>query len=149
MRLKLNKEFALRHLGVAALMAALGGWFAYDGYVAYPAADAMEMYAKAHGGERAQSVEQAEKYRQNAIPRQKQFMMLAWAFSAYLLVNLAYLWRKEYDFGGKITEVDEKDWEKKGILRFKVDGKQTVLDAWHHEGVKELREKILKNEIGG
>ena len=85
----------------------------------------------------------------NPMDHQKQFMMLAWAFSAYLLVNLAYLWRKEYDFGGKITEVDEKDWEKKGILRFKVDGKKTVLDAWHHEGMKELREKILKNEIGG
>ena len=53
MRLKLNKEFAVRHLAVALLMAALGGWFAYDGYVKYPAMDAATLYREAHGGEDA------------------------------------------------------------------------------------------------
>ena len=31
--LKLNREFFLRHLGVALLMFGLGCWFGYDGYV--------------------------------------------------------------------------------------------------------------------
>ena len=37
MKLSLNREYAVRHLGVAALMAALCAWFVYDGAVAYPA----------------------------------------------------------------------------------------------------------------
>ena len=143
MKLKLNKEFAVRHLGVAVLMAALGGWFAYDGYVAYPATPAPELYANAHGGESAASPEQAEKYKASAIPRQKQFMAICWLFALYLAANVGFLARKSFYLDGKITDVDDRDWAKKGILRFKVDGKKTVLDAWHHAGVKELVEKIL------
>ena len=145
MKLKLNKEFALRHLGVAALMAALGGWFAYDGFVTYPRTPAPELYAKAHGGEQAPSLEQAEKYKTSAIPRQRQFMAICWVFALYLGLNVWRLSRKDFALDGKITEIDDRDWKKKGILRFKVDGKKTVLDAWHHADAKALAEKILAN----
>ena len=143
MKLKLNPEFAVRHLGVAALMMALGGWFAYDGFVSYPRTPAPELYASAHGGEPAASLEQAEKYKASAIPRQKQFMAICWLFALYLAANVGFLAKKSFDLDGEITDVDDRDWAKKGILRFKVNGKKTVLDAWHHQGVKELAEKIL------
>jgi hypothetical protein len=35
-KLKVNPEFFRRHLFVTVLMAGLGAWFAYDGYVKYP-----------------------------------------------------------------------------------------------------------------
>ena len=40
MQLKLNREFAMRHIGVAVLFAALCGWFAWDGGLAWPAENA-------------------------------------------------------------------------------------------------------------
>lgn len=138
MRFKLNKEFAVRYLGVAALMAALGGWFAYDGYVKYPSMDAEALYREAHSGETAATPGQAEKFKENAVPRQKQFMVLAWGFAVFLAVKVFLLWRKEYDLDGEITEINRKDWIKKGIIRFKVNGRKVTLDAWHHEGVKEF-----------
>lgn len=142
MRLELNPEFAVRHLGVALLMLALGGWFGYDGFVRYPQTDAATLYAEAHGGEKPADLEQAEKFKASAIPRQKQFMALALAFSVLLAANVFRLWRKEYDLDGEITDVDWKDWKKKGIVRFKANGRKTTLDAWHHKGVKEIAEKL-------
>jgi len=123
-------------------MAALGCWFAYDGYVAYPATPAAELYAGAHGGEKPQSEAQAEKFKAGAIPRQKQFMALAFGFAFCLAANVFLLWRKEYDLDGAITDVDRRDWQKKGIIRFKVDGRKVTLDSWHHQGVKAIAEKL-------
>lgn len=148
MRLKLNKEFAVRHLAVALLMAALGGWFAYDGYVKYPAMDAATLYREAHGGEDAATPEQAEKFKANAVPRQKQFMALAWGFAAFLAANVFMLWRREYELEGEITDVDRRDWDKKGIIRFKVNGRKVALDAWHHEGVRELVSRLGLPDAG-
>ena len=63
-RLRLNREFAARHLGVALLMLGLSGWFAYDGFVAYPEHDD-EWFERQH------------LRRDAATRRQREFMVLA------------------------------------------------------------------------
>ena len=148
MQLKLNREFAARHLFVAALMAAMGGWFAYDGYVKYPSMTPEALYASCHNGAQAASPEAARRFRESAIPRQKQFMALC--FAASVVVGLGVLraarFRFSYDgdgfdFGGRrqslddITGVDASRWEKKGILKLSTKGGAVTLDAWHHAGV--------------
>ena len=141
-KLKVNPEFFKRHLFVTVLMAALGCWFGYDGFVKYPAAD-------------DKFFEEQHLVRETATERQKQFMVLA--FLASIAVG-AHLWRVvkfqlEYDDEGfvykgekrlysDIKTIDRSKWEKKGLI--KVDG--IVLDAWHHLGVKEI-EKTLKNPL--
>ena len=137
-KLKVNPEFFKRHLFVTVLMAALGCWFGYDGFVKYPAAD-------------DKFFEEQHLVRETATERQKQFMVLA--FLASIAVG-AHLWkvakfRLEYDEEGfvykgekhlyrDIKSIDRSKWEKKGII--KVDG--IVLDAWHHLGVKEIEKNI-------
>ena len=138
MKLKLNGEFLARHLFVTVLMAALGGWFGYDGFVTYPAAD-------------DSFFEERHLVRETATERQKQFMVLA--FLASLLVG-GHLWKiaafkVEFDDEGfvykgekrlyrDIKKVDRSQWEKKGIV--KADG--IVFDSWHHLGVKELERRL-------
>lgn len=137
-KLKVNPEFFRRHLFVTVLMAGLGGWFGYDGFVKYPA-ESDEYFAGLH-------LEKA-----TAIERQKQFMALS--LLASLAVGLHLLkvcrFRFEYDEDGfvhngvrraykDVKTVDRSKWDKKGIV--KVDG--IVLDAWHHLGVKEVAARL-------
>ena len=51
MKLKLNREYATRHLFVTLLMLGLGGWFGYDGFVRYPATPAAELYKSIEGSD--------------------------------------------------------------------------------------------------
>ena len=140
-KLALNREFAVRHIGVALLMLGLSGWFAYDGYVAYPERDD-EWFERQH------------LRRDNAIRRQREFMVLALVAS---FVIAGHVWavarfRFEYDDEGfecggvrrrfaDVEDVDWSKWDKKGIV--KVDG--IVLDAWHHVGVRDVA-NILKGK---
>lgn len=137
-RLKLNPEFFYRHLAVCILMLGMGCWFGYDGYVAYPSHDDAWFEAR-------------HLRRDNAIRRQKEFMVLA--FIASVAVG-GHLWavsrlRFAFDDGGfvfrgrrtaygDVGKVDRSKWEKKGIIR--VDG--ITLDAWHHSGVREFVERL-------
>ena len=136
--LKLNREFFVRHLGVALLMLGLGCWFGYDGYVAYPKHDDAWFEAQ-------------HLKRDNAIRRQKEFMILAFLASAIIGGHLWAVSRfrfafddEGFVFGGRRTawsdvkKVDRSKWEKKGIL--KVDG--ITLDAWHHTGVREFEKRL-------
>ena len=50
-RLKLNPEYARRHLFVTLLMVALGCWFGYDGFIGYPATPAAELYKSIEGSD--------------------------------------------------------------------------------------------------
>ena len=147
MKLKLNREFAIRHLFVTALLLAMGGWFAYDGYVTYPSMTPEALYEKIEHSQPA-SHEAAVKVYENAIPRQKQFMGLC--IVGALIVGLGVLkaWRVsfEYDEAGfvwngrrmalsDIESVDESQWKKKGILKVKTRCGRITLDAWHNTGV--------------
>ena len=136
--LKLNREFAFRHLAVTVLMLGLSGWFGYDGFVNYPRQD--ESY-----------FEVRHLHRDSAIRRQKEFMMItflaALAIGGHLLAVARF--RFAFDDEGfvykgvrraysEVCTVDRSKWERKGIVV--VDG--VKLDAWHHVGVKEFVERL-------
>ncbi len=138
-RLSLNREFLLRHLGVALLMAALGGWFLYDGAVAYPAR-----------GEPPQK-----------CARQLQFSALLLLVAAGVGAHLWKVKREtlvwdEREMNGSLTqgrpaafadvrEIRDARWARDGILVVVMaDGRRIRLDAWHHPEVNELVKK-LKN----
>lgn len=156
MKLSLNREYAVRHLGVAALMAALCAWFVYDGAVAYPAMSDVDFKEKV-----LHNLDYPDfpKKRKETTDRQFQFAAIA---GLAALVIAGGVWRAkrrivEWDdsamtgpaTGGRplafsdVADVDRSRWEKKGILVVHAkDGRKVTLDAWHHAGVKELAERL-------
>ncbi len=149
-RFTLNREYLVRHLGVTLLMAGLGCWFVYDGAVAYPKMDAVKFCEEHH-----KSLENPEREKVDAIRRQYQFASLAFiaalAIGCHLLKvrNETLEWDEEKMLGsltfGKaaffrdVKEIDQRLWDKKGILVVKMDdGRKITLDAWHHPEAKEL-----------
>ena len=150
MKLKLNTEYATRHLFVTLLMLGLCGWFGYDGFVRYPATPAAELYKSIEGSD-APAGFNLEAFKVQKTQTQYGFTILC--FLAALIVGTrlygSYAFEFEFDdegfvYKGKrraysdIKKVDRSKWEKKGIV--KVDG--ITLDAWHHVGVKEFVEKL-------
>ncbi len=156
MKLTVNREFALRHLGVAALFLGLCGWFLYDGLVTYPRMDDATFSEQVLHGRQGDF----GKLKQEAINRQHQFAGIC-GIAALLIVagvGRCRLQTLEWDDGqmcGSLTGnmplafadvggVDDRRWEKKGILVvYAKDGRRFTLDTWHHAGAKELAEKIL------
>ena len=160
-RFTLNREYLVRHLGVALLMAGLGCWFVFDGAVTYPKMDAVEFCEKHH-----KSLENPEREKTEAIKRQYQFASLA--FIAALAIGCHLLkvrgeslaWDGDRMVGsltgGKdalfrdVKRLDSRNWDKKGILvAFMDDGRRITLDAWHHPEAKELATVLMKGENGG
>jgi len=150
MKLKINREYALRHLFVVVVMLGLSGWFGYDGLVRYPATPAAALYKQIEGADAKPGFD-LEKFKDQKTKTQYGFTVLA------LLVALVVGWRLfgsyslefEFDDEGfvyrgkrrsysEIKKIDRSQWEKKGIVR--VDG--ITLDAWHHVGVKEFYAKL-------
>ena len=149
-RLKLNPEYARRHLFVTLLMVGLGGWFGYDGFVGYPATPAAELYKTIEGSDAPEGFD-VEAFKRQKIGTQYGFTILA--FFAAAVVGSRLTRSKRFDFGytdeyyvyrgrrhpiSSIKKVDRSKWEKKGIV--KIDG--ITLDAWHHLGVKEFVGKL-------
>jgi len=158
MKLKLNREFAVRHLFVTALLAAMGCWFAYDGYVTYPSMTPEALYEKIEHSQ-PPSHEAAVKVYENAIPRQKQFMGLCLLGSLIVGLGVFRAWRFdfEYDDAGftwngrrmafaDIKSVDDSQWKKKGILKLNTPFGRITLDAWHNTGVDAFRAKLSPEE---
>jgi len=156
MKLSLNREYAVRHLAVAALMAGLCTWFLYDGAVAYPAMPDAEFKEKVlHNLEYPDFPAK----RRDTTNRQFQFAAIA---GLAAIVIAGGVWRAkrrtlEWDddaMTGTLTlsrplpfseveSVDRSAWDKKGILVVHAkDGRKVTLDAWHHAGVKELAAKL-------
>ena len=146
-RLTLNREFAVRHLGVAALMLGLSAWFGYDGLVKYPATPAAELYRAIEGADAPVGFDL------DAFKRQKtqtQYGFAVLALLAALAVGGHVAWLARFRFGydedgfsvgsgprrafADVKAVDWSAWTKKGIVR--MDG--VTLDTWHHEGVREV-----------
>ena len=150
MKLTLNREFAMRHVGVALLMLGLSCWFGYDGFVRYPATPAAELYKTIEGSD-APAGFNLEAFKTQKTQTQYGFTFLT--FLAAVVIG-GHVWliskfKFEYDdesyvFAGKrvaikdIKSVDRSLWERKSII--KVDG--IKLDAWHHVGVQEFVEKL-------
>ena len=151
MKLKINREYATRHLFVTLLMIGLGGWFGYDGFVRYPVTPAADLYRSIEGSD-APAGFNLEAFKAQKTKTQYGFTFLC--FLAALIIGTrlyrSYAFQFEFDdegfvYGGKrraftdIKKVDRSKWDSKGII--KVDG--IVLDAWHHLGVKEFVAKLV------
>lgn len=150
MKLKLNREYALRHLFVTVLMLGLAGWFGYDGLIRYPATPAAELYREIETVDAPEGYN-LEAFKAQKIQTQRGFALLALLVALVVGVRLyrSYAFDFEFDDQGfvwhgqrhaysDIKRVDRSRWESKGIV--KVDGIQ--LDAWHHLGVKEFYAKL-------
>ncbi|MGN0833434.1 MAG: hypothetical protein ACI4RD_07270 [Kiritimatiellia bacterium] len=154
MKLTLNKEYALRHLFVTLLMAGLGGWFGYDGFVRYPATPAAELYRSIEGSDAPAGFD-LEAFKAQKTKTQYGFAILS-LFAALVVGSRLYrsyafafefddegfVWRGHRRSYAAIRQIDRSSWQKKGILR--VDG--IVLDSWHHVGVKEFEQKLRDAE---
>ena len=149
-RLKLNPEYAKRHLFVTLLMIGLGGWFGYDGFIGYPATPAAELYRSIEGSDAPEGFD-LEAFKKQKIGTQYGFTILAFFVAAVVGSRLAkskrfkfgytddyYVYRGRRHLVSEIKTVDRSNWERKGIIKF--DG--ITLDAWHHLGVKEFVEKL-------
>ena len=149
-RLKLNPEYAKRHLFVTLLMIGLGCWFGYDGFVRYPATPAAELYRSIKKSDAPEGTD-LEAFKNKKVGRQQQFMILAFFAAAVVGSRLmkskrfafefddeAYVYRGKRHAISSIKTIDRSQREKKGIV--KIDG--IILDSWHHLGVKEFLEKV-------
>ena len=155
MKLKLNKEYARRHLFVTVVMAALGLWFAHDGFIKYPATPAAELYRSIEGSDAPEGFD-LEGFKRQKTQTQYGFTILS--LLAALVVGLRLYGASKFDFefdeagfkfnGRKyadadIAEIDRKRWESKSIMTLKLkDGTKIVLDAWHHTGVKDFVSRL-------
>ena len=149
-RLKLNPEYARRHLFVTLLMVALGCWFGYDGFIGYPATPAAELYKSIEGSDAPEGFD-LDAFKRQKIGTQYGFTILAFFAAAVVGSRLAkskrfkfgytddcYVYRRRRHPLSSIKKIDRSKWEKKGIV--KIDG--ITLDSWHHLGVKEFVEKV-------
>ena len=160
-KLSLNPEYARRHVFAALVTLALAFWFAYDGFISYPATPAAELYKMIEKADAPATVD-LEAFKKQKIGSQLGFAALS--FLASLIVSLrllssarfnfsygsdAFLWKgKNYTFSD-IKEVDFTRWSTKGIARLILnDGVNITLDSWHHlsvgDFIKALPERFAK-----
>ena len=159
---KLNREYAARHLFVCVLMFALSVWFAWDGLAAYPSLAPAELYEKIEKAPppEGMTTESLAGFKRQKIQAQCGLSVLS--FLAFLIVGtrLAASARFRLEYGedcfvyaglkfpySAITKVDDSLWKKKGISTVCAAHSGRMfrirLDAWHHTGVREFRDKAL------
>ncbi len=144
MNLKLNREYATRHLGVAALFTGLALWFLYDAIFVYP-------NLPDDGTHRT------------TVEFQYSFAGLL-ATAALIVAGRVWAnWKRKLEWDEEkiwgtvlganpllfsdIVGVEDAQWEKKGIIVFLAkDGRRVKLDSWHHAGVDDLVAKILQKK---
>lgn len=151
MKLKLNPDYAKRHLFVTLLMLGMGGWFGYDGLIRYPATPAAQLYREIEKADAPAGFD-LEGFKAQKTKTQYGFTVLTLLVAA--VVGLRLLKAKKFDFEfdddgfaicGKhysykdVKNTDRSSWEKKNILAIELnDGTKITLDGWHHLGVKEF-----------
>jgi len=160
--LKLNREFLVRHLFALAVFAVLGGWFGFDAFVRYPRTPAAALYESIEKAPPPADMSQAKLDAFKAQKTKTQFVLAIVTLGAALLVALHLLSVAGFKFAfdddgfvlrgkrfawGDVKNVDESLWEKKSVLRISGDGWDATLDAWHHVGVKELRERLKSKSL--
>ena len=144
MKISLNKEYAIRHLGVAALFFGLSLYFLYDAIFVYP-------YLPADGAHHT-TVE----FQYSSAALLALFAIVV-AFRVFLNWRATLTWDDEQMVGtltrgvtlkfADIEWLDVEKWESKQILVVHAkDGRSVTLDAWHHAGAGELAEKLLAHE---
>lgn len=159
MELNLNREFAIRHLGVAVLFVALACWFGYDGFVRYPSLSAHDIYVSIEKSEPKAGAD-LEAFKQQKIKTQYGFTGLCLLAGAVVALGVlrnklsTLTWDNDGMCGtltggrplafSDISGVEDEQWARKGIIVFLAkDGRRVKLDAWHHTGVEELVAKIF------
>ena len=140
MKIGLNREYALRHLGVAALFACLALWFLYDAVFVYP-------NLPPDGGHHT------------TVAFQYSAAALLAAVSAVVALRVFLASRETLEWSNGILSgtivgrdpvfmnnvriADRKLWERKNILRLvSSDGRVMDVDGWHHTGVDELAKAL-------
>ena len=165
MKTSLNKEYAARHLFACLTMAGLFAWFAYDGFVRYPATPAEELYAQIEKSAPPESMakKELEGFKSQKTTTQISFAAVCLLLSAVVGLRLFFASRFSLEFDddgfscggerfsyGDIKSIDDSLWKRKSVLRVNVarNGKSRtfVLDAWHHLGVKEFFGKAAKTK---
>lgn len=158
-KLKLNLEYARRHLFVVAVFLSLGSWFMYDGLVAYPKTPAHELYESIEKSKAPEGFD-LEGFKKQKIQSQKFFSCFLLFASAVVLFRLWRSYRFDFSFDGDkirfngsemliadITEVDKTRWEKNSILKLKTKSNTIVLDGWHHNGVAEFVQILSRSGL--
>ncbi len=153
-KLVLNREFLLRHAFSLAVFLALGGWFGVDAFWRYPATPAKDLYLS------IEKSEAPEGYDLEGFKRQKTQTQCILAALTLLIalgvgIHLLAVWSFDFSFDdegfvfrgrrfsyAEVKSVDRSRWESKSIVVLSGDGWRIALDGWHHQGVKELLEKI-------
>ena len=167
MKISVNKEYRARHALVALVLAAIGGWFFYDGFVAWPAENDAWRSDPANkaavmrwdAGETPKNAPENERppHEDGKVRGQIAFgsaLCLASLVIAALLAHESFKtlewnekegWMKGSLTGGRrvdfseVADLDLRKWESKRIARARLaNGRKVVLDGWHHVGVSDL-----------
>ncbi len=142
MKLTLNREYAARHVGVAALFLGLAGWFLYDAVLVYP------------------NLPADDTTHHTTVEFQYSFAALLGIAALVVAFRVWRSWRSTLEWddekmwgslsGGRplafsdVERVDSSRWEAKGILTLVAkDGRRVTLDTWHHAGAAELAERFV------
>jgi len=158
MTLKLNKEFMKRHLFAIVILAGMGVWFGYDGFVTYPNTPAAKLYETIEKSAPPEGMPDVklESFKKQKIQSQCGFFFALTFVSAAVGLHLLAVSRLQFAFDddgftwkgrryafGDIKSVDRSKWAKKGILKIVLADGAVTLDSWHHTGVTEF-EKLVK-----
>lgn len=154
-KLSINTEYARRHLFAVLVTFGLALWFAYDGFVSYPATPAAELYKIIEKAEATAAVD-LEAFKEQKIFSQIGFAALSFIASLTVFLRLlssflfkfsydgkAFVWKgKTYSYSD-IKAVDLRLWSKKGIACLTLDdGAKITLDSWHHRSVGDFLESL-------
>ncbi len=156
MKLKVNREFLVRHLFAAGVFLVLGGWFGYDAFVKYPAMPAAELYTSIEGtAPEGKTEAQLESFKAQKMAMQRYFALIGIVAGLAVLLHLRGVTKLDFAFDEEgftcdgvrrryadIKEIDTTEWEKKGILRLKGENWRLALDGWHFSGVKEFYARL-------
>lgn len=140
MKISLNREYAMRHAGVAILLFGLGMYFLYDAIFVYP------YLTEADGHHTTVEFQ----YSMAAILT---FVSIIVGTRLFRNFKRTLEWDDTQMCGSvtggvsvpfsDIVRCDRRQWDSKGIIVvYTKDNKHYVLDAWHHTGVKELETKF-------
>lgn len=150
MKLQLNKEYVLRHLGVALVMLGVSGWSAYDGFVGYPkqnclweqrtGGDVIEAFKAADAArKRGEVVDPATlpPYSQGKVDGQFYQALILAFISLFIATRVSLESLRTFDFAkDDVDSVDYSKWAKKRLAYVVLkNGKRVVVDGWHYVGV--------------
>lgn len=114
MKLKLNREFAVRYSLVALLFLGMGGWFAFDGFVRYPRTSAAELYRSIEKAEVPEDMPPAalEAFKRQKTASQKGLALVLTVAAAWvgLLLARAAAFRFDYDEKGFVCARGRYEW---------------------------------------